>query len=186
MRLLKQLPRIWRNQAQGRRKISANALCIEPIPNLVSIAKYQSSSVYFTFFIAPDKWPDNFRGIPGKAEQLDIGWTVSTSKINVCFGPSLTHTFHKIHFPSRLVRFKNSLFLPLVKTKQIFFIHSSVLESFLQVQPKTLEAGENNYSTGIPHAFYVIDFKSLRFHLRFCIAQPHCADVLASLANAFA
>ena len=77
VRLLKQLPRIWQNQAQERRKISANSLSIEPIPNLFSVAKYQSS-VYVTFFIAPDKWPDNFRGIPGKAEQLDIGWTVST------------------------------------------------------------------------------------------------------------
>ncbi|XP_068713129.1 fibronectin type III domain-containing protein-like [Montipora foliosa] len=64
----------WRNQVQERRKISANALSIEPIANLFSVAKYQSS-VYVAFFIAPDKWPDNFRGIPGKAEQLDIEWT---------------------------------------------------------------------------------------------------------------
>ncbi|XP_068738238.1 fibronectin type III domain-containing protein-like [Montipora capricornis] len=34
-----------------------------------------TSSVCRTDAAAPDKWPDNFRGIPGKAEQLDIGWT---------------------------------------------------------------------------------------------------------------
>ena len=105
VRLLKQLPRIWRNQAQGIRKISANALSIEPIPNLFSIAKYQSF-VYVGFFIAPDKWPDNFRGIPGKAETLDIGWSVSTLKINVCFGPFLIHTFRKIHFHLHFCDFK--------------------------------------------------------------------------------
>lgn len=34
-----------------------------------------TSSVCRTDAAAPDKWPDNFRGIPGKAEKLDIGWT---------------------------------------------------------------------------------------------------------------
>ena len=28
------------------------------------------------FLTAPEKWPDNFRGIPGKAEELTIAWTV--------------------------------------------------------------------------------------------------------------
>ena len=27
---------------------------------------------------APDKYPDNFRGNPKRAEELDIVWTVST------------------------------------------------------------------------------------------------------------
>ncbi|XP_068713298.1 fibronectin type III domain-containing protein-like [Montipora foliosa] len=34
-----------------------------------------TSSVCRTDAAAPEKWPDNFWGIPGKAEQLDIGWT---------------------------------------------------------------------------------------------------------------
>ncbi|XP_068715034.1 hemicentin-1-like [Montipora foliosa] len=34
-----------------------------------------TSSFCPTNATAPDKWPDNFRGIPGKAEQLDVGWT---------------------------------------------------------------------------------------------------------------
>ena len=28
------------------------------------------------FLTVPEKWPDNFRGVPGKAEELTIAWTV--------------------------------------------------------------------------------------------------------------
>ena len=33
---------------------------------------------------APDKYPDNFRGNPKRAEELDIVWTVSARKCALC------------------------------------------------------------------------------------------------------
>lgn len=39
-------------------------------------------AVHCSDLTAPDKWPDNLRGVANKAKMLDITWTVSRPKIN--------------------------------------------------------------------------------------------------------